>query len=89
MGPRWRDIDLDNDGAFLSAPLEPWFEKHHPRIELTSTLAYQSNDQACPICIIFVQLLNAAGQPLWMLFFEREWPLPPSWPHMCACDAGA
>jgi hypothetical protein len=25
-----RGIDVDNDGAFLNAPLEQWCEKHHP-----------------------------------------------------------
>jgi len=41
-----RGIDVDNDGAFLNAPLEQWCEKHQPRIELTRSRAYQSNDQA-------------------------------------------
>jgi len=41
-----RGIDADNDGAFLNAPLEQWCEKHQPRIELTRSRAYQSNDQA-------------------------------------------
>lgn len=41
-----RGIDVDNDGAFMNAPLESWCEKHRPRIELTRSLAYQSNDQA-------------------------------------------
>ena len=41
-----RGIDVDNDGAFLNAPLEQWCEKHHPRIEPTRSRAYQSNDQA-------------------------------------------
>jgi hypothetical protein len=37
---------VDNDTAFLNAPLEHWCEKHQPRIELTRSRAYQSNDQA-------------------------------------------
>ncbi len=41
-----RGIDVDNDGAFLNAPLEQWCEKHQPRIELTRSRAYQSSDQA-------------------------------------------
>jgi hypothetical protein len=41
-----RGIDVDNDGAFLNAPLEQWCEKHQPRIALTRSRAYQSNDQA-------------------------------------------
>jgi hypothetical protein len=41
-----RGIDVDNDGAFLNAPLEQWCEKHQPRIELTRSRTYQSNDQA-------------------------------------------
>jgi hypothetical protein len=41
-----RGIDVDNDTAFLNAPLVHWCEKHHPRIELTRSRAYQSNDQA-------------------------------------------
>ena len=41
-----RGIDVDNDGAFMNAPLESWCEKHRPRIELTRSRAYQSNDQA-------------------------------------------
>jgi hypothetical protein len=41
-----RGIDVDNDSAFLNAPLEHWCEKHQPRIELTRSRAYQSNDQA-------------------------------------------
>ncbi len=41
-----RGIDVDNDGAFMNAPLEDWCEKHQPRIELTRSRAYQSNDQA-------------------------------------------
>jgi len=41
-----RGIDVDNDGAFLNAPLEQWCEKHQPRIELTRSRAYQSDDQA-------------------------------------------
>jgi hypothetical protein len=41
-----RGIDVDNDGAFLNAPLEQWCEKHHPPIALTRSRAYQSNDQA-------------------------------------------
>jgi hypothetical protein len=41
-----RGIDVDNDTAFLNAPLKHWCEKHHPRIELTRSRAYQSNDQA-------------------------------------------
>jgi len=41
-----RGIDVDNDGAFLNAPLEQWCEKHQPPIALTRSRAYQSNDQA-------------------------------------------
>jgi len=41
-----RGIDVDNDSAFMNAPLETWCEKHRPRIELTRSRAYQSNDQA-------------------------------------------
>jgi hypothetical protein len=41
-----RGIDVDNDGAFMNAQLEAWCEKHRPRIELTRSRAYQSNDQA-------------------------------------------
>jgi hypothetical protein len=41
-----RGIDVDNDSAFMNAPLESWCEKHRPRIELTRSRAYQSNDQA-------------------------------------------
>lgn len=41
-----RGIDVDNDTAFLNASLEHWCEKHQPRIELTRSRAYQSNDQA-------------------------------------------
>ena len=41
-----RGIDVDNDGAFLNAPLEQWCEKHQPRIALTRSRVYQSNDQA-------------------------------------------
>jgi len=41
-----RGIDVDNDGAFLNAPLEQWCEMHQPSIELTRSRAYQSNDQA-------------------------------------------
>ncbi|MEO1004206.1 MAG: transposase, partial [Cyanobacteria bacterium J06638_7] len=41
-----RGIDVDNDGAFMNAPLESWCEKHRPHIELTRSRAYQSNDQA-------------------------------------------
>jgi hypothetical protein len=41
-----RGINVDNDGAFLNAPLEHWCEKHQPRIELTRSRAYQSNHQA-------------------------------------------
>ncbi len=39
-----RGIDVDNDGAFLNAPLEQWCKKHQPRIELTRSRAYPSND---------------------------------------------
>ena len=39
-------IDVDNDSAFMNAPLETWCEKHRPRIELTRSRAYQSNDHA-------------------------------------------
>jgi hypothetical protein len=42
-----RGIDVDNDGAFLNAPMEQWWcEKHQPPIVLTRSRAYQSNDQA-------------------------------------------
>jgi hypothetical protein len=41
-----RGIDVDNDGAFLNAPLEQWCEQHQPPIALTRSRAYQSNDQA-------------------------------------------
>lgn len=41
-----RGIDVDNDGAFLNAPLEQWCQKHQPPIALTRSRAYQSNDQA-------------------------------------------
>ena len=40
-----RGIDLDNDGAFLNAPMEQWCEKHQPPIVLTRSRAYESNDQ--------------------------------------------
>ena len=43
--PLW-GIDVDNDGGLINAPLESWCEKHRPRIELTRSRAYQSNDQA-------------------------------------------
>ncbi|MEB3348440.1 MAG: hypothetical protein VKO00_00255 [Cyanobacteriota bacterium] len=41
-----RGIDGGSDGAFINAPLESWCEKHRPRIQLTRSRAYQSNDQA-------------------------------------------
>lgn len=41
-----RGVEVDNDRAFLKAPLEQRCEKHQPRIELNRSRAYRSKEQA-------------------------------------------
>ncbi len=41
-----REIDADNDPAFMNALMEQWCDAPEQGIELTRSRAYQSNDQA-------------------------------------------